>query len=75
MATEAPGLELDLPASTERSIRDALMTAEGIADVLQMRVSNVEGYARRGPLPSIEVVRHRRFIQSEVKRAIFGLAR
>jgi excisionase family DNA binding protein len=58
--------------STEltKSLLDELMTARQIAETLQMRVSTVEAYARRGVLPSIKLGRHRRFIKSEVERAI-----
>ncbi len=52
------------------SLLDELMTARQIAETLQMRVSTVEAYARRGVLPSIKLGRHRRFIKSEVERAI-----
>lgn len=67
----------DLQSATRSDARssllDELMTAEQMADVLQMRVSTVEGYARRGLLPSIKVGRHRRFIRSDVESAIAGL--
>jgi excisionase family DNA binding protein len=36
------------------------MTARQIAETLQMRVSTVEAYARRGVLPSIKLGRHLR---------------
>ncbi len=52
------------------SLLDELMTAYEIARVLQMRVSTVEAYARRGLLPSIKLGRHRRFVRSEVEQAI-----
>jgi excisionase family DNA binding protein len=63
-------LEARRPLSAEHlgsnaSLLDELMTAKQIADVLQMRVSTVEGYARRGVLPSVKVGRHRRFVRSE----------
>lgn len=49
------------------------MTPRQIADTLQIRVSTVEEYARREVLPSIKLGRHRRFIKSEVERAIVRL--
>jgi len=52
---------------------DDLMTAGQMAEILQMRVSTVEGYARRGLLPSIKVGRHRRFVRSDVELAIARL--
>jgi excisionase family DNA binding protein len=55
------------------SLLDELLTASQLADSLQMRVSTIEEYARRGILPSIKLGRHRRFVRSEVDRAIAGL--
>ena len=46
------------------------MTASQIAEVLQMRTSTIEDYARRGILPSIKLGRHRRFIRSQVEQAL-----
>ena len=66
----------DTPASSPTaSLLDELMTAEQMAGVLQMRVSTVEGYARRGLLPSVKVGRHRRFLRSQVEQAILELVR
>jgi excisionase family DNA binding protein len=62
------------PASSPTaSVLDELMTAEEMAGVLQMRVSTIQGYARRGLLPSVKVGRHRRFIRSDVEAAILRL--
>lgn len=61
--------------SRTASLLDELMTAEQMARNLQMRTSTVEGYARRGLLPSVKVGRHRRFIRSEVEAAIVELGR
>jgi excisionase family DNA binding protein len=63
----------EAPEDATKSLLDELMTARDIAGILQMRVSTVEGYARRGLLPSVKVGRHRRFIRSEVERAIARL--
>lgn len=41
-----------------------------IADLLLVRKSTVEDYARRGLLPSLELGRHRRFIRSDVLSAV-----
>ena len=57
-----------------RSLLDELMTARDVAALLQMRLSTVEDYARRGLLPSVKVGRHRRFIRSELERAIVELS-
>ena len=56
-----------------RSLLDELMTSSQVAALLQMRLSTVESYARRGLLPSVKVGRHRRFIRSEVERALTAL--
>jgi excisionase family DNA binding protein len=61
------------PPGPTPSLLDELMTAEQMAGTLQMRVSTVEDYARRGLLPSVKVGRHRRFIRSQVERAILDL--
>jgi excisionase family DNA binding protein len=52
------------------SLLDEVMTSQQLADILQMRLSTVEAYARRGVLPSVELGRHRRFIRSDVQRAV-----
>lgn len=56
-----------------RSLLDELMTARQVAELLQMRISTVETYARRGLLPSVKVGRHRRFIRSQLERALTAL--
>jgi excisionase family DNA binding protein len=56
------------------SLLDELMTSSQVAALLQMRLSTVESYARRGLLPSVKVGRHRRFIRSQVERALTALA-
>jgi excisionase family DNA binding protein len=50
-----------------------LMTAGQIAELLQMKRSTVEDYARRGLLPSIKLGRHRRFVKSDVEAALAQL--
>ena len=52
------------------SLLDELMTAREVAEMLRIRVSTVEDYARRGLLPSVKLGRHRRFIRSELEQAI-----
>lgn len=47
-----------------------LMTATQIAELLQMKRSTVDDYARRGVLPSIKLGRHRRFVKSDVEAAL-----
>jgi excisionase family DNA binding protein len=56
-----------------RSLLDELMTSRQVAALLQMRLSTVETYARRGLLPSVKVGRHRRFIRSQVEEALTAL--
>jgi excisionase family DNA binding protein len=53
---------------------DELMTAEQVAALLLLPASTVKDYARRGVLPSIKLGKHRRFVRSQVERAIEGLA-
>jgi excisionase family DNA binding protein len=46
------------------------MTAAQLADLLLVRKSTVEDYARRGLLPSLKLGRHRRFVRSDVVQAV-----
>lgn len=55
------------------SLLTELMTADQVAELLQMRRSTVEDYARRGLLPSLKLGRHRRFVRSDVEAAIARL--
>jgi excisionase family DNA binding protein len=52
-----------------------MMTSTEIAELLRMKRSTVEDYARRGLLPSIKLGRHRRFIRSDVEAALVELRR
>jgi excisionase family DNA binding protein len=61
-------------AALGASMLSEVMTAAETAAILQMRVSTVEDYARRGILPSLKVGRHRRFIRSQVEQAIANMA-
>ena len=63
---------LDPPRT--RSVLDDVMTSAETAEILGLRVSTVEDYARRGLLPSIKLGRHRRFLRSQVEQAIAELA-
>jgi excisionase family DNA binding protein len=47
-----------------------ILTSEQVAQMLAMRRSTVEDYARRGVLPSIKLGRHRRYVRSDLLRAI-----
>ncbi len=61
------------PDDVGRSLLDEVMTSSQVAALLQMRLSMVESYARRGLLPSVKVGRHRRFVRSQVERALASL--
>ena len=52
------------------SLLSELMTADQVAEVLQMKRTTVEDYARRGLLPSLKLGRHRRFVRSDVEAAL-----
>jgi len=52
------------------STLDELLTAEEVAELLNIPRSTVSDYARRGVLPSIKLGRHRRFVRSDIADAI-----
>lgn len=52
-----------------------LLTSAQMADLLQMKRSTIEDYARRGLLPSIKLGRHRRFVRADVEAALAELRR
>jgi excisionase family DNA binding protein len=66
-----------MPDSDDQPVTslDELMTAQQLADLLLVRKSTVEDYARRGLLPSLKLGRHRRFIRSDVIDAVEQLRR
>lgn len=47
--------------------RDDILNAAQVAELLQLRRSTVEDYARRGLLPSIKLGRFRRFVRADVE--------
>jgi excisionase family DNA binding protein len=49
---------------------DQLLTSQQVADLLAMRRSTVEDYARRGLIPSIKLGRHRRYLRADIEAAI-----
>lgn len=73
MATEATHTSEVVPPRVTGSVLDELMTARQLASVLQMRVSTVEDYARRGLIPSLKLGRHRRFVRTDVEAVITSL--
>lgn len=52
------------------SLLSELMTADQVAELLQMKRTTIEDYARRGLLPSIRLGRHRRFVRSDIETAL-----
>ena len=52
------------------SLLSELMTAGQVAELLQMKRTTIEDYARRGLLPSIKLGRHRRFVRSDIETAL-----
>jgi excisionase family DNA binding protein len=55
------------------SMLSELMTTAQVAELLQMKRTTVEDYARRGLLPSLKLGRHRRFVRSDVEAALVRL--
>ena len=52
------------------SLLTELLTATQVAELLQMKRTTVEDYARRGLLPSLKLGRDRRFVRSDVEAAL-----
>jgi excisionase family DNA binding protein len=50
--------------------RSELMTAREVAELLDVPVSTVHEWGRRGTLPRVKLGRHVRFIRSHVEAAI-----
>jgi excisionase family DNA binding protein len=55
------------------SLLSELLTSKQVAELLQMKRTTVEDYARRGLLPSLKLGRHRRFVRSDVESALTAL--
>jgi excisionase family DNA binding protein len=55
------------------SLLSELLTSKKVAELLQMKRTTVEDYARRGLLPSLKLGRHRRFVRSDVESALVAL--
>jgi excisionase family DNA binding protein len=61
-------------AGTGRALtRDDILSAVEVAELLQLRRSTVEDYARRGVLPSIKLGRFRRFVRADIEHALARL--
>jgi excisionase family DNA binding protein len=55
------------------SLLSELLTSAQVAELLQMKRTTVDDYARRGLLPSLKLGRHRRFVRSDVEAALARL--
>lgn len=53
-----------------RLTRAELLTADEVAELLQLRLSTVQDYARRGLIPSFKLGRFRRFVRADVEAAL-----
>jgi excisionase family DNA binding protein len=47
-----------------------LLTADEVAELLQLRPSTVQDYARRGIIPSFKLGRFRRFVRTDVEATL-----
>ena len=50
--------------------QDDILDAGEVAELLHLRRSTVEDYARRGLLPSIKLGRFRRFVRADVEEEL-----
>jgi excisionase family DNA binding protein len=50
--------------------RDDILDAGQVAELLHLRRSTVEDYARRGLLPSIKLGRFRRFVRVDIEEEL-----
>lgn len=50
--------------------RAELLTADEVAELLQLRPSTVQDYARRGIIPSFKLGRFRRFVRADVEATL-----
>lgn len=50
--------------------RSELLTAAEVAELLQLRPSTVQDYARRGIIPSFKLGRFRRFVRADVEATL-----
>lgn len=60
------------PSALRGLTRSELMTAREVAQLLDVPVSTVHEWGRKGTLPRVKLGRHVRFIRSHVEAAIFG---
>lgn len=52
--------------------REDILDAGQVAELLGLRRSTIEDYARRGLLPVVRLGRHRRYLRADVERFILG---
>jgi excisionase family DNA binding protein len=69
----APVNEQSLAGAGSALTREDILNAAEVADLLQLRRSTVEDYARRGLLPSIKLGRFRRFVRADVEAELSRL--
>ncbi len=50
--------------------RTELLTAKEVAELLHLRPSTVQDYARRGIIPSFKLGRFRRFVRADVEATL-----
>lgn len=50
--------------------RADLLTADEVAELLQLRPSTVQDYARRGIIPSFKLGRFRRFVRADLEATL-----
>lgn len=62
------------PAQPRGLTRADLMTAKQVAELLDVPVSTVREWGRKGTLPRVKLGRHVRFIRAHVERAILAAA-
>jgi hypothetical protein len=65
---------IDADQNEAGSPLDELLTSRQVGALLQLRISTVEDYARRGILPSLKLGRHRRYLRSQVEHTITTLS-
>ncbi len=72
MATYSSDRNGDTPWGHRPLERQDLLDAGEVADLLGLRCSTVEDYARRGELPCVRLGRHRRFLRADVEAYVLA---
>jgi excisionase family DNA binding protein len=65
-------LSLDDPDTPRGLTRAELMTAREVAELLDVPVSTVREWGRKGTLPRVKLGRHVRFVRSHVEATILA---